>query len=284
MSLPFKYRWIILWTAVLLLLFPTLLASAEPPTFQTPSTIDKIIEALSQLSQAQTDTLALIVVIAFLVVIGIAIVIFYLIYRTRAKVVIPSTDNRPAQLVTEKEFMGIMLNTFLGRLEVLNTQNDNLNERLKDSIAVSEKVTPALEGLLNRVNLTATTVSVNELSGRVDSGFSEAALARQELSAHMEEIHKNTSQLVDSDKELVEKVEAVLNEINKLGKQGEAIRLQLTDLITKVELETASLEKALNIISEQAKAKPSEPSTVNISNVQGAQLPEKIEPKPEEKE
>lgn len=180
-----------------------------PPVAQD-STIEKLLQALQSLTQAQTDTLALVIVIAFLGVIALLAVLGYLIWRGRTKVVIPSTSTKPEQIVSEREYMGIILSTLSERLEHLNTQNLNLNARLEQSIAAGGVVAPALDRF---------TTSAQQLPGHIDKRLDEMESTRKQLGADMSTVNNNINKLTECEQELVSKVSEALAKLDRLEKK-----------------------------------------------------------------
>lgn len=222
-----------------------------PPTAQDGGTIKTIVDALQQLTQAQTDTLALIVVIVFLVVTGLLATLGYLVYKSRTKIVIPQSGDKPNQIVSEKEFIGILYNTFLGRLETLNSQNDTLNARLEQSLKANDATLPILDKLVKWTVSAATStdvqlasLSVDKLSSHIDSKLEEMKEAKEGLGTKVTNIDDTTTKLAQDVKEILGKVNEVSDKLNELT----TVKTELTELATiRVELEAIKLR--LNDIS-----------------------------------
>lgn len=216
-------------------------------------TINSIVNALQQLTQAQTDTLALIVVIVFLVIIGLLATLGYLVYKSRTKIVIPPTDTKQQQIVSEKEFIGILYNTFLGRLETLNNQNAKLNERLEQSQQANDATLPILDKLVKWTLSGATSTdvqlasqSVENLSDHIDSKLEEMKEAKQGLGTRMNSIDDTTTKLAQDVKEILSKVNELSNRLEELT----TIKAELSDL-AKIEAELESIKLQLANLSDR---------------------------------
>jgi uncharacterized phage infection (PIP) family protein YhgE len=208
-----------------------------------------LIDILRELLQSQTDTLALIVAIMVLVVVIVTVIVVWNIFRTsRAKVVIPGSEDKPQQVVSEKEFMGIVFNTLLERLNQLNKQNESLSAqntnqdaRLEQSIKAFEALVAPVDVISKRLALTPTVTdmalnahSVDALGTHIDERLGTMASSRKELNDTMTTVSNGIEKLSKSDAEMLEKLTAALVLLDKLDKRTAGFEERLTALETAV--------------------------------------------------
>ncbi len=237
---------------------------------QEQSVLDELLKALNGMLQAQTDTLALIVVVVFLVVVGVIAVVTYLLFRGRGKIAIPATEpGQPAQIVTEKEFLGVLVNTFFERLKTLNEQNAQLENRLKESIGYNDKLAPILAGMSSQLaivasakDVTSTTQAVIGLTQHVDTKLQEMQQSRQEIG-------KNMNEMLSDGKDIQGKVNRILEMLGVLESRITELKTEIDSLVSKEKIESVKTTEPV---------KPADLPTPAASSDVPAPQPPKTEP------